>query len=315
MTHANSRMAWPAGLLLLAAATLAPAVAHAQAWLPDRGQGSLIVGYQYEQAHWTFYPVDSTGGPAYEEFQGEHYGQFVTVNLDYGIRRGLAVTARLAYVASRYIGAAPHKDRVGRVIEADDGHYHGTLQDAEVGVHQTVLRTPLVATPFVAYVFPVRQYADRGHAAAGHHLRELRIGAALARTLRPFLPDAYGQLKYTYSAAKREVDHSIHRHGLDMELGYFVTPRLSLRGAASWLRSYGGIEWFRQSREFRNYTFFHDALANERSWRVGGVAGYALTPRYSLYAVGFATVSGANIHAMNVLATGVGWNFATPWAR
>jgi hypothetical protein len=196
----------------------------------------------------------------------------------------------------------------------DDGHYHGFLQDAEVGLHQTVLHTPFVATPFVAYVFPVQVYPDRGHAAAGHHLRELRIGAALARTLRPFLPDAYAQVTYAYSAAERQFEHSIHRNSVDTELGYFVTPRLSLKGAASYIRSSGGIDWFRLSHEFLHYVTRHDALANERSWRVGGGAGYALTPRYNVYAVGFATVSGASTHKVNTFATGVGWNFAMPWA-
>lgn len=307
---------------LLAATLLVPSSAHSQAWLPDPGRGSLYVGYQYEQAHWTLLPEDVTGksippytgGPGNKSFEGEHYGQFVTTDLDYGIRQGLAVTAHLAYVESRYIGLRPHKDRAGNILEADDGHFHGSLQDAEVGLHQTVLRTPFVATPFVAYLFPVRRYADRGHAAVGHHLRELRLGAAVARTLRPLLPDGFAQLTYAYSTAEREADHHIHRHRVDMELGYFATPRLSIKAAASWLRSSGGIDWFRQSAEFIRYTFVHDALANERSWRVGGGVGYGLTPHFSLYAVGFTTVSGASTHAMNTFASGVGWNFATPWA-
>ena len=239
------------------------------------------------------------------------------MDLDYGILQGLAMTAHLGYVASRYTGTARHGRQVvdDHLVQVDDGSYHSTFQDAEVGLHQTVLRTPFVATPFVAYLFPVQAYATRGHAASGHHLRELRIGAALARTLRPFLPDAYGQVTYAYNAAERQADHSIHRHSVDMELGYFVTPRLSLKGAASWVRTSGGIDWDRLSPEFRRYVLFHDALANERSWRVGGGAGYALTPRYQLYALGFATVSGASTHSMNMFATGIGWNFATPWAH
>ena len=323
MKSSTFRWAWPAGFLLLAATTFVPSAAHAQAWLPDPGRGSLYIGYQYGQAHWTLLPEDVTGksippytgGPGNKSFEGEHYDQYVTADLDYGVLRGLAITARLAYVSSRYDGARPHRDRTGQIMVEDDGLYHGTLQDARVGVHQMVLRTPFVATPFVAYVFPVKVYEARGHAAAGHHLRELQVGAALARTLRPFLPDAYAQLTYTYSAAERLFDHSIHRNGVDMELGYFVTSRLSLKGAASWLRSSGGIGWFRQSPEFIRYTFVHDQLANERSWRVGGGVGYALTSRFNLYAVGFATISGASTHALNTLATGIGWNFTTPWSR
>ena len=323
MGSASRQKAWPGSLLLLATSMWVPTVANAQAWLPEPGRGSLYLGYQYSQAHWTLFPEDVTGkisgaytgGPGNKAFEGEHYGQFATVDLDYGVLQGLAITAHVAYVSSRYVGANGHKDRAGQLMEVDDGHYHGTLQDAKVGVHQTVLRTPFVATPFVAYLFPVQPYEARGHAAAGHHLRELQVGAALARTLRPFLPDAYAQVSYTYSVAEREADHSIHRHGVDMELAYFVAPRLSLKGAASWLRSSGGIDWFRQSAEFKRYTFVHDALANERSWRVGGGAGFALTPRYQLYMVGFTTISGASTHAMNTFATGVGWNFATPWSR
>lgn len=311
---------WPAWLLLMAGATLLPTLAHAQAWLPDPGRGSLYVGYEYGQAHWSLFPVSLAGfggcSPLTSDekcFSGEHYGQYLTVDLDYGVLQGLAVTARLAHVASKYTGPFPHGDQSGQIVRADNGAYHGTLQDAKLGVHLTVLRKPFVATPFVAFLFPLRRYETLGHAVAGHHLRELLVGATLARTLKPLVPDAYAQMTYTYSTAEREADHSIHRNGVDMELGYFVTPRLSLKGAASWIRSSGGIEWD-LSEHFFTYGLSHDPLANERSWRVGGGAGYALTPRFQLYMIGFVTLSGANTHQLHTLATGIGWNFATPWA-
>jgi len=310
-------------LLLLASSSFVATAAHAQAWLPDKGRGTFYLGYEYAQAHWTLLPYDVTGvvftpytgGPGDKIAEGEHYGQFITADLDYAVLRGLALTAHVAYVESRYGGLRPHKDETGQFVEADDGSYHGDFQDAEVGVHGTVLRAPFVATPFVAYHFPLGQYETIGHAAVGHGLQEVRIGAALGRSLRPFLPDAYGQLTYAYTLAERDAEHSIHRNGVDMELGYYVTSRLSLKGAASWIRSSGGIEWYRYSQEYKAQLFMHDALANERSWRVGGGAGYALTPRYSLYVLGFGTIWGANTHAMNTFATGVGWNFETPWSR
>ncbi len=323
MSSAAVRAVRPVWPMLLAAAALAPPTAHAQGRPPDGGRGAFYIGYQYEQAHWTLLPEDVSGksippyvgGPGNKSFEGEHYGNFVTADLDYAVREGLGITAHLAYVSARYDGARPHKSSTGQIVEADNGDWHSTLQDAEVGAHVTVLRAPIMLTPFVSYLFPVQAYADRGHAAIGHHLRELKIGSALARTLQPFLSDAYAQVIYSYYLAERQVDHSIHRHRVDMELGYFVTPRLSIKGAASWLRSSGGVDWYRSSAEFIRYTFVHDALANERSWRVGGGVGYVLSPRYTLYLIGFSTVSGASTHAMNTLASGVGWDFTTPWAR
>ncbi len=329
MRNATLHEAWAVNLLLLAAATFVPMAAHAQAWLPEPGRGTIYVGYQYGQAHWTLFPVDITGrpfGPYRGEgkriAKGEHYGQFVTVDLDYTIRKGLAVTAHLPYNSSKYVGLHPQPDAPeisgpadhGGTHGVDDGNYHSTLQDGRVGLHQTVFSKPLVATPFVAYVFPLRPYVAEGHAAAGKRLRALEVGAALARPLRPFLPDAYGQVTYTYTAAERVGDHTFHLNKVDMELGYFVTPKLSLKGAASWMRMSGGVEWD-GGREVRRYIADHDRLANERWWRVGGGAVYALTPRYVLYISGFGTVAGANTHKLRTLATGVGWNFATPWAR
>lgn len=93
MGEVTFRSAGPAGLLLLLLTTLPPTVAHARAWLPDQGHGSIYVGYQYEQAHWTLLPEDVTGkvfppyvgGPGNKSFEGEHYGQFATADLDYGI--------------------------------------------------------------------------------------------------------------------------------------------------------------------------------------------------------------------------------------
>lgn len=308
--------------ILTAAILLVPAVAPAQGWLPERGHGSIFLGYEYGKAHWTLYPYDVTGvrkgayigGPGNKIFEGEHYDQIVTADFEYGIRRGLATTVRLAWVAARYAGLNPHRDRAGQIVQADNGYYHGSLQDAEAALRYTVLRRPFVATPFVGYLYPLRRYAVRGHAAIGYHLREFRTGVALARVLRPVIPDAYAQVTYTYGLAERQFDHRIHRNGVDMELGYFLTPRLTLRAAANWLRSSGGIDWFLQSAEFRQYTFVHDELANARSWRVAGGASYALAPGYSFYALGYRTISGASTHAMNGAATGVGWSFSMPWA-
>jgi hypothetical protein len=312
---------WPAGLLLLATSIFVTTAAYAQAWLPDKGRGSIYVGYQYAHAHWELLPIDLTDwtfgpypcGPGKKCFDGDHYGQFVTFDVDYGIRQGLAMTAQLTWVATQYKGLAIKYVDGQTSLPTDNGNYHGTFQDAELGVHQMVLRAPFVATPFLAYHFPVQRYASLGHAAAGHHLRELRLGAALARTLTPFLPDVYVQMTYAYNAAERENHHSLHRNSLDMELGYFVTSKLSLKGAASWLRTSGGIEGL--SEDFFNHLISHDPLANERTWRVGGGAAYALTPRYDLYMLAFTTVSGENTTGMSAFATGVGWNFATPWAR
>jgi hypothetical protein len=313
------------GLLLLAAAMIIPAAARAQAWLPSPGTGAIYVGYQYIQAHWTLFPIDITGvpfGPYVGEGEriakGEHYGQIITVDLDYGIRKGLAMSVHVPYIESKYSGGDPHfPDGV------DDGTYQGTLQDLGIGLHLMVLRKPFVATPFVRYLVPLQSYTSEGHAAAGKHLRALEVGAALARTLYPFLPDAYVAATYAYTAQERTVDHTMHINKIDMELGYFVTPRLSLKGAASYAEVRGGVEWdvavtttgeFTGGAEFIEYIAYHDRLANEQWWRVGGGAGYALTPRYLVYIYGFNTVSGENTHKTAALAIGFGWNFATPWA-
>lgn len=329
--------ALPAGLLLLATSTFVPMAAHAQAWLPEPGRGSIYIGYQNYRVHWTLLPVDIPGkpfGPYFAEgkraAKGEHYGQFVSVDLDYGIRKGLALTVHAPYAASRYVGLHPPPDapeisgpaQHGGTRGVDDGNYHGTLQDADIGLHQTVLSEPFTATPFVSLLIPLRRYHADGHAAAGKRLRALQVGAALARTLRPFLPDAYGQVTYTYAAFERALDHSIHQNRVVMDLGYFVTPKLSLKGAADWMRTSGGVEWYFgpgpawiPDAELVKYTAGHDRLANERWLRLGGGGSYALTSRYVLYLYGFFTASGANTHAVRTLATGVGWNFATPWAR
>ncbi len=318
---------WPVGLLLVA--TIAATAAHAQAWLPEPGRGSIYVGYEYGQVHWTLLPIDVTGrafppyvGEGKRVAKGEHYGQFIAVDLDYGIRKGLALTVHVPYVASKYVGLHPPPDAPEISGPAqhlgtrgvDDGNYHGTLQDLVVGLHQTVLSEPFVATPFVSLLAPLQAYHEDGHAAAGKRLRALQVGAALARTLRPFLPDAYCQVTYTYTAAERTFDHAIHQNRVVMDFGYFVTPRLSLKGAADWMRTSGGVEWD-FGPELIQYRLSHDRLANERWLRVGGGGSYSLTPRYLIYLFGFFTASGANTHAVRTIATGLGWNFATPWAR
>lgn len=329
MKKAKFQVVWPASLLL-ATAMIMPATAHAQAWLPAPGQGSIYVGYEYSHVHWTLMPVDVTGryfGPYIGEgkrvAKGAHFGQFATVDLDYGIRKGLALTVHVPYALTKYMGLYPAPDDPETSTDPsihwgthgiDDGKYHGTFQDADIGLHLNVLNEPFVATPFVSLLLPLQAYEAEGHSAAGAGLRELEVGAALARPLRPFLPDAYGQVTYTYAAAERVLDHSFHTNRLLMELGYFVTPRVSLKGAADLMKTSGGLDW-NFGPEHIAYRAHHDRLANQRWLRAGGGASYALTPRSVLYIYGFWTVTGENTHAVSTIATGVGRNFASPWAR
>src|SRR4030095_3831273 len=140
MWHASFR-----SLLLLVC--LAPAVAPAQAWLPDEGtlNTSLMFNNQLYTAHWT-----STGDTA----PGINVrADTLAMLASYGITDRVMVSGVLPYIHTRYRGAPRHGGAPG--VEVDDGSWHGYLTDLRLGVHYQLLEKPFALAPFIAYVTPV----------------------------------------------------------------------------------------------------------------------------------------------------------------
>jgi hypothetical protein len=154
MKHGRLPVLFAAWLLLAFAAQAA-----AQAWVPEKGDGSFTTGYNYLsfKGHFT-----SEGNKVAE---AGSRAQSIVFDLEYGITNRLAVTLSVPIVAARYADTNPPSAFLQvlftQAVQAvgpgfyghsflDDQRYHTTVQDIQLNVRYNILSRPLVVTPFVA---------------------------------------------------------------------------------------------------------------------------------------------------------------------
>jgi hypothetical protein len=96
----------------------------------------------------------------------------------------------------------------------------------------------------------------------------------------------------------QEVDHiSYNRSNAELELGYFLNPKWSVRVLGAWQRTHGGID-VPVPRTDPHY-FNHDRLAAESYLQVGGGVAFDWSGGSGTYLVYKTAVSGANGHRLN----------------
>lgn len=292
-------------------------VLRAQAWLPPKGEGSVTFSYgnTFIRDH---LGVDGTPIDA-----GHIRTNVLTTSLGYGITDRLAVSADLPYVLSKYMGVNPHRKIAGgadtppnwRLL--DDGDYHEAFADYRIDLRYQVLKARAVLTPFAAAVIPSHGYTYFAHSAAGRHVREYQVGAAVGEILDPLLPNAYAQARYSYTFAERILGVHHDRSNLDLVLGYFLTPSFDVRAIGSLGYTHGGIELLAgntpEGQALRRSIYWphHDQIGRERYVNVAVGVGYALSGAVDVYASYLTTVWGENGHKIkNGINVGFAWGFS-----
>ena len=293
MWHASFRFP-----LLLAC--LAPAVAPAQAWLPDKGtlNTSLLFNNQLYTAHWT-----STGDTA----PGINVrADTLAMLASYGITDRVMVSGVLPYIHTRYKGAPSHRPPGTPPgtppppgFEVDDGSWHGYLTDLRLGVHYQLLEKPFALAPFVAFVTPVSDYPTKGHAAPGRGLNELMLGFNAGKSLDPWIPRSYAQLRYAYALVEEVHDITHNRSNLNLELGTFLSARWNVSLYGAWQWTHGGINVPVPPGSPPFMFADHDVLAEDEFFNAGFGTGFALTPELTAYATYMQGIDGKNGHKVD----------------
>jgi outer membrane putative beta-barrel porin/alpha-amylase len=290
MWHASFR-----SLILLA--YLAPAVASAQAWLPDKGtlNTSLLFNNQLYTAHWS-----STG----DTIPGINVRADTLALLgSYGITDRVMVSGVLPYIRTRYQGPPSHlppgtpPGTVRPGFEADDGSWHGYVTDIRLGLHYQLLEKPFALAPFVAFVTPVSDYPTKGHAAPGRGLDELILGFSAGKSLDPWIPRSYAQLRYSYAFVEELQNVKHDRSNLNLELGTFFTPRWNVSLYGAWQWTHGGIDV--PVPPSSPHFIHHDQLAEDEFFNAGFGAGFSLTPELTAYATYMQGIEGKNGHKVD----------------
>jgi hypothetical protein len=199
--------------------------------MPSAGSGSLSLSYidTWTTKHWL-----PDGGT----IDVGHIRTFTyDLAAEYSPTDRLQFIASLPLIESEYHGKFPHP------TEVDDGAYHATFTDLRTEMHYQLALQPIAIAPYVAYVFPVHNYETLGHAAPGRGLDELWVGTALGKSLDKWIPRTYVEARFTY-AFVQAVQHISHdKENVEADVGYFITPYLSVQGFWHWQKTLGGIDF------------------------------------------------------------------------
>jgi len=327
-----------AGLLVL------PALAgplRAQAWLPPQGEAFLSLGYGniFVTKHYTYQaPHPETGVPLepgdnIEDDRGHIRSQSVGFQVGYGITDRLTVQFGAPYTEAKWYTrpcnppttscyGLPHTFSNGTTL--DDGQYHGTLADFRIDALYQVIQGPTALTPFVSAVIPSHGYQYFAHSAVGRDLHEYVLGLNFGSSLERILPGAYVQAMYSYAFVEEvfvptvgDVHHD--RSNGSFELGYFITPSVSVKFLAGGFYTHGGLV-FRSRADFQcgavcdgadPIFLHHDQVEHTSAILLGGGVSYALTGSIDVYANYIRTVQGRGGHKIdNGLGFGVSWGFS-----
>jgi hypothetical protein len=296
---------------------LAPGTALAQApWTPPKGEVSVAVTYQWlDSDRHLFSRLD---GPELTPFEVARRTDYQTNSLDFGrvqshatvieaeagINDRFAIAGTLTAVAPRYRGAFAHPGT------ADNGAFHATVQDLQVGGRYMFERGEWALTPHVSATLPMRDYEVLAHAAQGLGLKMLEGGASLGRLLTAGgAARGYVQATYGYSLVERAVqDVSLNRSRAALEGGYFFS-RFTVQAMTTWRHVHGGLDWADVSFLASEHFETHDQSAATREWRYGLGVSIQVTNRASLELSYGDFIKGANTHDARTFALGWTWGF------
>jgi hypothetical protein len=289
--------------------------ADAQAYVPAKGEGAVSFLYQdtfVKNHYFGTAPVDS----------GQITSKTLLLDVTYGVTDKIAVSFGIPWIASVYHGTSPHPlvDNSGPTTvyygtnALDDGTYHGTFQDIRFDVrYNVVAKKGLALTPFIGTSAPSHDYTSFAHAAPGQDLKLLQIGLSGAKLLDAVVPGLFVQGRYAYGFSQTVVDISHNRSNADLEVGYFVTPRLRLLALGTGQFTHGGIDLVPNGRVVLGSLYqYHDQISQINFLDLGGGASFALTDRLDFFGSLIRTVAARNGHAIDHgLSLGLSWSFST----
>jgi hypothetical protein len=283
----------------IAVAVVLAGNASAQAWPYARGEGSIAFNYQMFTADGHYAPngdfVDLGGSRA----------QTLQLWLDYGVTERLGVWAGVAYVGAKN-GDTPSPVLGHSGI--DDGRYHSTWQDLQVGARFTIIEDPVAVTPFIQLIIPLHGYETRGEAAPGRGLRQTTVGVNGGRAMDA-LPGLYVHLHYGHTFVEQYLDVETDRDNLDFEVGLQLRPRLSVRGLVGWQETHGGLNFPDDVHGSHDLFLEHDRLLDDDHLSAGLGAAFSATDSVSFHIVTMKSVSGSNTHRELGVSLGASWHF------
>ena len=300
-----------AARLIAALIVCLPRSTAAQPWVPPAGTGAVTVGLQR---------IDHTGhrvtdGTLFSN--GKSLNVSLYIGAEYALTDRWSLSATLPYVFGKYSDPAPPPPFVPFLPIDQCRCWNSDFQDFDVTARYSVAIGSVALTPSLSATLPVQDYAYRGEAAVGRHLRELRVGVDAGLRLDAFHPRLSLDGRYALALVERVLDIPNNRSNGAVGVAYRIRPNLSARAVVGWQRTHGGLRIGSPPPSdllppgevnTRERVDEHDRLLRDNSTHVGGTVSYQFT-RVDVFATYLAFVSGSDTHAGRAITTGISWPF------
>lgn len=275
-------------------------------WVPAKGHGSMSVAYQhlYVRSH-----TDARGNKA---LPGTMRLRSVFLNLDYGLTDRLALSARAAFKSNKYDARIPGSAHDPATLDddhgnqlLDDGLYHSGWQDWNLALRYLwVDKQYLAVTPFIGYGQPIRDYTVFAHSAVGTGQKQLEAGVNVGGRVKAPAQNLFWRVGASYAHMQKVGDRRVNQATFDAQLGYFITPRLAVRGVIVKRKTYNGLNFVDYAPSYADDAFFHhDQNIRNDFLNVGASVDYQFNDRYTGFANVGRTLRGDNTHLIDYAAT------------
>lgn len=299
MTAIGVRVAGALGAAALGVICSA-SVASAQAWVPEKGAGSISLAAQQVNVKKHYSGTTLTDA-------GHINTAVVLADMTYAVTDKFAVDLAVPFVVTKYSGLKPHPG-----TNIDDGAYHNSLTDFRMSIRYNLTRKGAVITPYLGSVVPSHDYPFYGHSAFGEQLNELQVGTFIAKLFTSGVPGMFVSSRIAYGLVEKVQDISHNRGMADLELGYFVTPSFRAFAIANAQKTYGGIDFplTGQAGLAPELRPVHDVIQRVNFLNAGGGMAYSITDSFDVFGSFLREVAGRNGHVLNRGVTlGASWSF------
>ena len=265
----------------------------------SQGHGAFSIGYQYIH-------VDGFESSIGKLPIGTTDTHVLNLEWEHQFSNGWGVEVGLPLITKRYKGSAPHDPSVlipARDAEfLDDGSYHTHFQDWHLGISYLLKDDPLVVQPFVSLGVPSNDYPFFAHAAPGQNLWKVDIGSRFI--YQPPFSDAWYRLDVSYVFVEETLGVSIDHWRVNAEIGYFLSPRWSVRGFALAKRGDGLVfpDAFPTPRVDEKW-FQHDRLVKHNYVNAGVGLDWRVNDQYQLGLSALTMVYAEQVHVVDYAVT------------
>lgn len=257
-----------------------------------KGHGAISISYLNTYVN-GFYVDSNTKIPT-----GAVRSQGVALDLDYNFAEDWSAHLGIPFLSNRYDGPAPHcptntpPQCAGAPVLnpqhpesqfLDDGNTHGTWQDWTLGAAYHTHIGDYLITPSITATIPSHGYVFFANAAVAQDIWQLEFAATLAHQFA--FTNLYYSLGYGYVFTERNLGTSVSHNRWDLELGYFVSEKLSLRTFTTGRVGHGYTAAHLlpiTDGQTNAYWYHHDQISEHNYAGVGLGLDYQFADNYTL---------------------------------